>query len=117
MANGKLTKSEKKLATQENRIAKMRRENQAAIDKATRTALTMGGALAMAYYKGRNPDRADILGVDAALVIGGGLTIAAMMGWAGNQETAVEALGTGALATFAATKGFEMGAEAAQDAT
>lgn len=114
MANGKLTKAEKKMVTYENRLAKLRADNKEAIEKATRTALTMGGALAMAYYKGRNPDRSEILGVDAALVIGGSLTIAAMMGWAGNQETAVEALGTGALATFAATKGFEMGAEAAQ---
>ncbi len=113
---GKLTKAEKKMQSYENRLARLRKENQAAIDKATRTALTMGGALAMAYYKGRNPDRSEILGVDAALVIGGGLTVAAMMGWAGNQETAVEALGNGALATYAATKGFELGVEQAQKA-
>jgi hypothetical protein len=51
------------------------------------------------------------VGLDASLVIGGGLTIAALMGWAGSQADSIESLGTGALAVYAGTKGYELGVE------
>ena len=109
-----LAKAEAGLEKAQKRISKLREENQDSIQRATRTAFTMGGALAMAYFKGRYPDRAQILGLDASLVVGGGLTVAALMGWAGDQGDAVEALGTGALAVYAGTKGYELGVDQAQ---
>lgn len=117
MANTSDKQLVKRAESAERRLQKFREENKGAITRATRTAFTMGGAFAMAYYHGRYPDKAEILGLDASLVVGAGLTVAALMGWAGNQEDAIEALGTGALATFAASKGFEMGQEGAAEAT
>ncbi|KKN15827.1 hypothetical protein LCGC14_0982190 [marine sediment metagenome] len=111
-ATTKERKLEKRAESAEKRMTRMREENKGALAKATRTAFTMGGALAMAYWYGRYPDKTEILGLDASLVVGAGLTIAALMGWAGAQEDAAEALGNGALASFAATKGFEFGGDA-----
>lgn len=112
MANAKaITKAEKKAATSLARAEKMREDAKEAAESVTRTALTMGGALGMAYWQGRYPDRREILGIDAALVVGGGLTVAALMGWAGKQEMWVEALGTGALSTYAVTTGLRLGQE------
>ena len=110
------SKLAKRAESAERRLARMRDENKGAVAKATRTAFTMGGALAMAYWHGRYPDKSEVLGLDASLVVGAGLTVAALMGWAGAQEDAVEALGNGALATYAATKGFELGKEALAEA-
>ena len=107
-----LAKAEKEKERALARLTRIREENEDTINSATRTAMTMGGALAMAWWKGRYPDKADILGIDAALIVGGGLMVAAIMGWAGDQELVVESLGNGALATFAATKGFEFGNDA-----
>lgn len=112
MASTKERKLEKRVETAEKRMSRMREENKSALARATRTAFTMGGALAMAYWHGRYPDKSEILGLDASLVVGAGLTVAALMGWAGTQEDAAEALGNGALATYAANKGFEFGADA-----
>lgn len=107
-----LAKAEKKVDIGEKRLARLREENEQAVSTATRTAVTMGGALGMAWIKGRYPDKSMILGLDSSLVVGGGLTLAALMGWAGDQELVVEALGNGALATYAASKGFALGKEA-----
>lgn len=111
-----LAKATTKLDRAEARLARLREENEGAIASATRTAMTMGGALAMAYWKGRYPERAEILGIDASLVVGGGLLTASMMGWVGDQELVVESLGNGALCTYAASKGYELGTQAKQKA-
>jgi len=111
-----LAKAHAKAERAENRLARMREENEDTVASATRVAVTMGGALAMSWVKGRYPDKSEILGLDSSLVIGGGLMVAALMGWAGDQELVVEALGTGALAVYAASKGYELGTEAAQQA-
>lgn len=107
-----LAKAEKEKERAMARLSRIREENEDTLSSATRTAMTMGGALAMAWWKGRYPDKSDILGIDAALVVGGGLAIASIMGWAGDQDLIVESLGNGALATFAATKGLEFGNDA-----
>jgi hypothetical protein len=106
-----LAVAKKEVERSKKRLSKLAKDNEASITRATRTAFTMGGALAMAYFKGRYPDRAEIVGLDASLVIGGGLTIAALMGWAGSQADSIESLGTGALAVYAGTKGYELGVE------
>lgn len=106
----------KRAESAEKRLAKFREDNKSALARATRTAFTMGGAFAMAYYHGRYPDKSVILGLDASLVVGAGLTVAALMDWAGSQGDTVEALGTGALAAFATQKGYEMGQEGAAEA-
>lgn len=111
-----LAKVEKRADRAESRLARLREENEDAIASATRTAMTMGGALAMAYWKGRYPERAEILGLDASLVVGGSLLTAGLMGWAGDQDVIVESLGNGVLATYATSKGFELGTEARQKA-
>ncbi len=105
-------KAEKKEAT----LARLRAQHKNSIESATRTAVTMGGAFGMAWWTGRYPDRNEILGMDASLVVGGALTMASLMGWAGKQDVIVESLGTGALSYYAATRGFQMGQEAAQEA-
>ena len=110
-----LSKARDKLDRAQRRLATIRDEQQDAIESATRTAVTMGGAMGMAYWAGRYPDRAEILGIDASLVVGGSLTVAAMMEWAGDQTLIVESLGTGALAAYAASKGMEFGQEAAAE--
>ena len=107
-----LAKAEKEKERAIARLARIRDENEETIDSATRTAMVMGGALAMAWWKGRYPDKSDILGIDASLVVGGGLAVASIMGWAGDQELVVESLGNGALASFAVSKGLEFGNDA-----
>jgi hypothetical protein len=110
------SKALKKAEAADKRMARVRERNKLAIEGATRTAVTMGGAFGMAWWQGRYPDKNEILGMDASLVVGGALTVAAMMGWAGSQDVIVESLGTGALAVYAATKGFAMGKDQAESA-
>lgn len=110
------TRAIKKAEKADKRLANSRKKQKEALEQATRTAVTMGGAFGMAWWQGRYPDKSEILGMDASLVVGGALTIAAMMGWAGNQETVVEGLGTGALSVYAASKGFDMGKDQATEA-
>ncbi len=111
-----LDKAEKKASSVKAQLERIKEENTGAVETATRTATTLGGAFGVAYWMGRNPTRQKILGVDASLVIGGSATVAAMMGWAGDQELIVEGLGTGALSVYAVRKGFEMGKEAHEKA-
>lgn len=112
------SKLAKKMENAQRRLAKIREDNNAQIQSATRTAVTMGGAFGMAWWQGRYPDRSEILGLQASLVVGGGLTVAALMGWAGDESTTtiVESLGTGALAAYAVSQGYQLGQEQAQAA-
>ncbi len=111
------SKAMKKAAKSDARLARIKEDHKESLEQATRTAVTMGGAFGMAWWSGRYPERSEILGMDASLVVGGALTVASMMGWAGNQAVIVESLGTGALSVFAASKGFAMGKESASEAT
>ena len=105
------SKAMKKAAKSDARLARIKEEHKSSLEQATRTAVTMGGAFGMAWWSGRYPERAEILGMDASLVVGGALTVVSMMGWAGNQATIVESLGSGALTVFAGSKGYAMGKE------
>lgn len=107
------TKAMNKAAKSDKRLARLREEHKSSLQAATRTAVTMGGAFGMAWWAGRYPDKAEILGLDASLVVGGALTVASMMGWAGDQDLIVESLGTGALAVYASSKGYELGQDQA----
>lgn len=111
-----LAKTQKRAERAEARLSRLREENEDAIQTATRTAVTMAGALGMSWIKGRYPDKSEVMGIDSSLVIGGGLMVASMMGWAGESEVIVESLGVGALAVYAASKGYELGKEAAASA-
>lgn len=111
-----LAKSQQRAERAEARLSRLREENEDALKTATRTAVVMAGALGMSYVKGRYPDKSQVMGLDSSLVIGGGLMVAAVMGWAGEQETIVESLGVGCLSVYAASKGYELGQEAAANA-
>jgi hypothetical protein len=111
-----LAKAEKTADKAVARLARMKEENKNAVATATRTVVTLGGSFATAYFLGRYPERREIVGVDAALAVGATLSIASMMGWAGKQDKIVEALGTGALAAYGTTKGYEMGLKARNEA-
>lgn len=97
-------------------LARLREEHNKSIEGATRTAVTMAGAFSMAWWAGRYPEKNEVFGLEASLVVGGGLTLAALMGWAGDQGTIVESLGTGALSAYAVSRGYQMGQEQAQAA-
>lgn len=106
-------KLEKKADRMQARLAKLREEHKSSVESATRTAVTMGGAFGMAWWAGRYPDKNEVFGLEASLVVGGALTVAALMGWAGDQSMLVESLGTGALAAYAVSSGYQMGQEQA----
>lgn len=89
----------------------MREESSGAVDTAARTGLTMGGAFGLAWWESRFPENAEVMGAPLSLIAGGALTVAAYMGWAGNQSSNVEALANGMLSVFAVQKGREIGAE------
>jgi hypothetical protein len=107
-----LRQAEHKLNSANKRLAKIKTDHSQSIQLATRVTATMGGAFAMAWFEGRYPDRREILGVDASIIVGGSLTTAALMGWAGEQGAVVEALGNGVLSVYATTKGLQLGQEA-----
>ena len=111
-----IQKAKKEASSAQKRLERMREESEDALETATRTGVTMGGAFAMAWWQGRYPMRREILGVDASLFVGGSLTLVALMGWAGDQDIIFESLGTGALATYAMQKGYAFGAEQRQRA-
>lgn len=121
MATKSISKLEKEMKTARKKaersradLMRLREEYNESIQTVTRTVVTGAGAFATAYWMGRNPDRQEILGVSAPLAIGAAATTAALMGWAGDQTEIVEAIGAGALAVYATTKGYEMG-QAAHD--
>lgn len=94
-----------------SRYQNLREENAMGVERVTRTVVTGGGAFGMAWYQARFPDRAEVFGAPASLVVGGGLAALAYMGYAGEQESTVEALSNGCIAVFACDKGREMGEE------
>ncbi len=110
MANN-ITTWKEKAESANRRLKRMREESAGAIETAARTGLTMGGAFGLSWWEARFPDNKEVLGAPLSLIAGGALTVAAYMGWAGNQSSNVEALANGMLSVFAVQKGAEIGAE------
>lgn len=115
-ANKEMKRAEKRAQRNRAELERLREEHAESIASVTRTVMTTGGAFAVAYWMGRNPERTEILGVAAPLAVGAAATTAALMGWAGEQTEMVEAFGAGALAVYATTKGYDMGKEAHEKA-
>ena len=104
-------KAIKKNERMEATLRRLRDEHETSIESATRTGAAMIGAFGTAWWAGRYPDKREVFGLDSSLVVGAALNVAALMGWAGKSSAMVEALGVGALSTWAATKGHELGNE------
>lgn len=80
--------------------------------------ITGGAAFGFAYVQGRYPTKAQIGTVPLSLVVGGGLIAASVMKWMpASSASYASALGTGALAAYAAERGFAAGQNAANKAS
>ena len=105
-----------------NALAEFQERNARQIETGTRAVTAVGSAFTVAALEGRYPEYREVMGVPVSLLIGGAAHLAAIMGWSGDEETpagrqgriAVESVGTGCLAVFAATQGFRIGHESAQ---
>lgn len=109
ISQGEAKKALSKLESKEKRLQRLKKESQKGVETGMRTGLTMASAFGVGWLKGKYPDKTEIIGLDAGLVIGAGLTFASLMGWAGNQEVVFESLGNGALASYAVSEGFRLG--------
>ncbi len=111
MASTSLAKEQKKTDRLMAALKRVRDESAGAVKTGIATGLGMGAAYGLSYYEQRFPDRAQLLGVDVSLAVGGVALVAGAMGWAGESSEYAQALGAGALSAYAAKKGAQKGAE------
>jgi hypothetical protein len=97
------------------RAKKIREEHKQATQKTINTAVAAGSAFAVGYAEAAYPDSfgKGVMGVDTSLLIGLVGVAAPMVGLVNDEMTAdvVEAIGLGALASYAAKKGRETAAK------
>ncbi len=106
-----LMQAERENQALKDRWKRFNEKNKNAIQQTVGGLLTGGSAFAFGYFQGRYPDRAQIGGVPASLVIGGGLLVGSAMGWIPEAEY-VAPIGAGGLAAFGAIEGLKKGEEA-----
>lgn len=94
-----------------NRVSNIRSQFQSGLGQAKTgglVALGSYGAARMSAHLG-GPGGAKIAGVDLPLAVGGACALISMSGWAGEYSDEVLAVGIGAVAGYAAQKGFDAG--------
>jgi len=101
-----------------NRIKTLAADNKKTISQTVNTAAAVGTGYGLGYFESRYPDRAEIMGAPISAVVGAAATVAALMDLGGDEETnsLLLSVGTGALATWAASEGRKKGTEAAAEA-
>jgi len=97
-----------------SRLAKIREDNKATMQRAMGTVAAGGTAFSLGYYASKKPDAQKILGLDVEVAVAGLALGAALIPQIarklGEDGTAVaEGIGNGALAVFGYKKGLESG--------
>lgn len=103
----------REIDTLRNRLGKVREKSKQEVEQITDAALTAGASFGFAYLQGRYPTKAQVGQVPLSLIAGGGLLIGGLMKWIPEGQY-VASVGSGAIAAYAAMKGFASGQEAAQ---
>lgn len=93
------------------KLDRVLKDGKNALKQGVNSALTVGTAYGVAYFENRFPERAKVADMQISLVVGGLALTAGAMGWTGEDEI-VMAIGNGALAANAASRGAAMGADA-----
>lgn len=102
-----------KLAAAQEKVATLKGQVRNGVGQAKTAALVTGGAYGAARLSAQlgGPEGAKVLGLDLPLVMGGACALLSMSGMAGEHSEDVLAVGVGALAGYAAQKGFNHGME------
>lgn len=95
-------------------LQRVRDEGKVAVQAGIRTGVGMASAFGTSYVMGRYPDKAKVFGIDLDLLAGVAGSAVGAFNLAGDKQTSemLEAAGLGALCSYAARRGGEMGAEA-----
>ncbi len=112
--DAELTKESEKKARK-----KADKQRKALVQQGTRLGTSMGSAFVLAWLQGRYPERSQIVGMDASFWIGGVLTAASL--YPSKEITkasrlVMEGAGSGALAVYVASQGFQLGQDQKNEA-
>ncbi len=115
-----VSKMKESLTRAKAQVARIREKAEETMSTAKTTVETVGVAFGFGYLRGRMTDPADeesfkVAGVEPDLLAGVGMHALAFLGGAGKYSEDMHAMANGALASFAVTKGVEIGLDAREE--
>lgn len=113
-----VVRAEEKADRAQNALARMKAKSEEATAMIVRKGLTAGAAGALGFWQGYKGEMPELLGVGADLWIGGGASLVALfadeLGLDDKTAGYIDAVGTGALAYWAANQGNMYGVKKAE---
>lgn len=110
MSSTALAKTQEKLKSMREHYARKRREEKSVVRSVTHTAVSSLTAFGFSYFKAKFPENSEVFGAPVDLIAGGLGIVGELLGFGGSESDLIGAAGGGALNSYAAAKGTEMGA-------